>query len=325
VDRLPPGRREGEALLAVKTVGLCGSDVAAYLGTSPLVTYPRIPGHELCAEILEIDANSRGLAVGDLVCVEPLLSCGECAACRKGKYNCCMMLQVIGVHVDGAMCERFAHRVDRLHQPRSPLTEEQLALCEPLTIGMQACDRGGVSEGQHVVIFGAGAIGLCALAVARTRTEHVLVIDKVPQRLERAKAFGAEVTVNADEAEVGSVVADWTRGDGAEVVIEAVGSPATIEATLDLVGFGGRIAVVGWSKAPVTFNRPHLLLQKEADLVGSRNSREAFPRVLELVESGRVDMLPLVTQRFPLQEAKQAFDLLVNHPEAVGKCLLQVG
>ncbi|NCO40598.1 MAG: hypothetical protein AUJ96_11140 [Armatimonadetes bacterium CG2_30_66_41] len=325
VNRSAPQRREGEALLAVRVVGLCGSDVAAYLGTSPLVTYPRIPGHELCGEIVEIDANAQGLAVGDLVCVEPLLSCGECASCRKGRYNCCMTLQVIGVHVDGALCEQFAHRIDRLHKPCSPLTEEQLALCEPLTIGMQACDRGGVSEGHRVAIFGAGAIGLCALAIARTRTEHVLLIDKVPQRLQRAKAFGAEVTVNADETEVAAAVADWTRGDGADVVLEAIGSPATIEATLDVVAFGGRVAVVGWSKAPVTFNRPQLLLQKEVDLVGSRNSRDAFPRVLELVESGRVDLRPLVTHRFPLEEAKQGFDLMADRPEAVGKCLLEVG
>ena len=319
-----PRRRSGEALLGVKRVGLCGSDLSAYVGTNPLVAYPRVPGHEIGAEILEIEENERGLQVGDLVCVEPLLSCGGCAACRRGKYNCCMNLQVIGVHVDGGMCEVFSHPIHRLHRPQTALSAEQLALCEPLSIGVQVNRRGGVNAGQRVVILGAGTIGLCALAVARTHTPHVLVIDKIDQRLQRAKTFGAECTVNADQVHVQTAVLDWTDNNGADVVLEAVGTPATLELTLDLVAYGGRIAVLGLCKAPVTFHRSHLFIQKEVDFVGSRNSRDAFPEVMELVESGQVDLRPLVTHEFPLEEAREAFALLANHPDEVGKCLLRV-
>lgn len=324
VEQPPPEARPGEALLQVRQVGLCGSDVTSYIGGNPLVRYPRVPGHEVCAEILAVEANEQGLRVGDLVCVEPLLSCGRCGACRRGRYNCCMNLRVLGVHVDGGLRERFTHPTNRLHKAGPPLSADRLALCEPLSIGVHVNRRGDVQAGQQVVILGAGAIGICALVVARTRTPHVLVADKLAERLERASAFGAEVTVNVTRTDVEQAVMDWTKGAGADVVLEAVGTPETLELTLDLVAYGGRIAVLGLCKAPVTFYRSSLFVEKEVDFVGSRNSREAFPEVLELVESGRIDLTPLITHRFSLARTAEAFELMVHHPEQVGKCIVQV-
>lgn len=168
-DRPEPRPTEGNALVRVRSIGICGSDLHAYRGHHPFVTYPRVLGHELGCEILDIAPNTKELRAGDRVCVEPILNCGTCYPCRQGRYNCCTTIRVFGIHTDGGMTERISVPIDRLHKAPLELSFDELALCETLSIGVQAVKRGQVSAGETALIVGAGPIGLGTLVAARAR------------------------------------------------------------------------------------------------------------------------------------------------------------
>lgn len=188
--------RPGCALIRVRSIGVCGSDLHAFRGHHPFVTYPRVLGHELGCEVLAIGANDRGISVGDHVCVEPLLTCGKCYPCRQGRYNCCVNIKVLGIHTDGGMTERIEVPVERLHKPKIDLSYDELALCETLSIGVQAVKRGGVVSGQNVVVVGAGPIGLGAMIAARAKGAKVLVIDPIELNRKTALEMGADAVVD---------------------------------------------------------------------------------------------------------------------------------
>lgn len=301
-DRPEPVPAEGEALLQVERVGICGTDLHAFDGIQPFFSYPRVLGHEICATVLRPAGELRE---GERVTVEPLLSCGECYACRHGKYNCCSRLRVLGVHTDGAMRPRLAVPAALLH-PAGDLPAEQVALCEMLSIGLQANRRGAVGPGQAVVVVGAGPIGLGAAQVARAYGARVAIIDALPSRLQLAAALGCERTVNVREEEAVPAVLDWTGGDLADVVICCVGDARVIAGSLDYAAPGGRFVLVGLTdaQAPIV---PSLIIRKELDVLGSRNSRGAFPEVLRLVRGGHVDLGAMISGVVPFAAAPEAF------------------
>jgi len=323
-DSDPPRPRHGEALVAVRAMGICGSDLGAYEGRNAFQTYPCVPGHELGGEVLEVGSGVTGIQAGDRVAVEPLLPCGHCRPCRQGRYNCCQNLEVLGVHRDGGMAERVALPASLLHVAPSELTFEQLALCEPLTVGLQGVRRAQVVAGEWVVVLGAGTIGLAAMQMARSRGAHAISVDMMPANLELAGRLGAEVTLQAGGQDLGPLLAELTAGQGPDVVIEAVGKADTIQSTLDLVAFGGRVVIIGHAKDPVPLPM-HALLRKEVDLLGSRNSCRAFPEVIDLVRRGVVDLTAAVSHRLPFADAIEAFHLWHSHAEPVTKIILHLG
>ncbi len=297
---------DGHVLLRVRHVGVCGTDLNAYVGKHALLTYPRILGHELGCSVEAVGAGVAHLEAGDQVAVEPLLSCGACYACRVGKSNCCRDLKVMGVHVDGGMTERIVVPADKAHRSRV-LNMEQLALLETLTVGAHAIRRGGLQPNETVLILGAGPIGLGALQIARALGARPLVADIADHRLDIALQLGAEEVINPARQDLAAFILDRTDGEGVPMALEAIGNPATMRQTLDLVAPGGRIVLVGWTESAVGYNGADLL-RKEVTLFGSRNSRGEFPFVRDLAEQGLVNLAGMVSHRFPLADAPRFFE-----------------
>jgi L-gulonate 5-dehydrogenase len=305
-DVADPIPRPEEALVRLRLAGICGSDLAAYRGTSPMVSYPRILGHELLVDV--VDGGPRPELTGARAVVEPLLPCGRCRVCRAGRTNCCPELKVLGVHVDGGMRGLTAVPADRLHRVPEGMPDELAALAEPTSIAYRAVQRSQLEAGRTAVVFGAGAIGLLiAQLLIRARGCRALVIDLDPVRLEVAASLGA-TPVNGRE-DVVEAVADATDGELAAAVFEATGSAAATRVTTDLVAPTGRIVLIGWNHGPVEFDTV-TLMRKEAEVFTSRNSTGAFPPVLQLLADGAVDASVMVTHRLPFDRAPEGLRLL---------------
>ena len=222
-----PEPTAGEALVRIVRVGMCGTDLHAYRGRQPFFTYPRILGHELCAELVEIGSNAQGLQAGMFCSVAPYLYCGECLACRSGKSNCCVKLQLLGVHVDGGLREFFAVPLHTLHHSAA-LTREQLALVEPLSIGAHAVGRAQLKPDETILVIGAGPIGLAVIAHAKAAGVKTIAMDVSADRLRFAREqFQVAATIDAGE-NVLEQLSDLTNGEMPSVVFDATGNPASM-------------------------------------------------------------------------------------------------
>lgn len=301
-----PRPRPGEALLRVRYAGICGSDVQTFRGTQPFASYPRVPGHEFSAEILEINGSSEDLAVGDVVTGVPYFQDGTCYSCRRGLINACERNETMGVHRDGAFQELITMPLERLHRARG-VDPRDLAIVEPFSIGYHAVLRADVAEGERVLVLGAGAIGLLTMIAARTRGAEVWIADVVASRLEAATTLGAAGTVDLAQETVDSVVQAATGGDGFDVVFEATGLPVSFLNAIEAAAFGARLVLIGNGTREVTLNQS-ALIKKELDVLGSRNSKGVFETLIDLLERGVVDVSPLRTKIVPLTEAKQALE-----------------
>lgn len=284
-------RGQGEALLRVRYVGLCGSDLNSYRGRNPLVSYPRIPGHEISGTILEIDPGGSKLTVGTNVTLTPYTSCGNCAACRNSRPNACEFNQTMGVQRDGALTEYISVPVGKLYA--SNLSLRELCIVEPLTVGCHAVARARVSEIDTVAIFGCGGVGLGAVAASAFRGAMTIAIDVEDAKLEVARKAGASHSINSQRQDLSSAIGELTDGRGPQVFIEAVGRPETFRAAVDLVAYTGRVVYVGYAHEPVTYETKRFV-QKEIEILGSRN---ALPRDFEEV------MQMLEQKRFPVEAA----------------------
>lgn len=284
LDEPTPG--PGEVLLKVQCVGFCGTDLSTYRGVNPLVTYPRIPGHEIAGTIMGIgSASETQFQVGDQVLVIPYTACGECTSCSAGRVNCCQFNQTLGVQRDGAMTEYFVTTPEKL-LAAPQLSLAQLALVEPLTIGFHAVARGRVTENDTVAVFGCGAIGLGAIAGASARGARVIAIDIDESKLALATKCGASQGIHSGRENLHDRLRELTGGDGPHVVIEAIGLPQTFQAAVDEVSYAGRIVYIGYSKAPVTYETKNFIL-KELDIMGSRNAlRQDFLDVIQFLQGG---------------------------------------
>ncbi len=310
----------GQALVRLRSAGICGSDLAAYRGTSPQVTYPRVLGHELLVDVLQ--CADRAELVGQRAVVDPMVHCGHCRACRMGRSNCCANLQVMGVHVDGGLQELIAIPPQRLHPVPAALPDDVAVLAEPLTIAYHAVQRSGIEAGESGVVFGAGTIGLLiAQLLVRARGCRALVIDVDEKRLSVAQALGA-TPLAGDEDVLTEAVAQATNGEMAGVVFEATGNAVCAGMTTSLVAHAGRIVLIGWQKRPVELDTV-ALMRKEIDLLGSRNSVNAFPAVLRLLADGMIDTNSLITHRFGMSETGAALALLDAGEEHALKILVE--
>lgn len=297
----------GQALVRLRVAGICGSDLAAFRGTSPHIRYPRVLGHELLVDVLA--CLERSELVGRRAVVDPILRCGHCRACRAGRYNCCLNLQTMGVHVDGGMREVFTVASGRLFAVPEDMPDEVAVLAEPLTVAYHAVQRAGMEAGQTAVVIGAGPIGLLiAQLLVRARGCRALVVDIDDERLAVVQRLGA-TSLRGDEATLYEAVDRATEGGMAHAVFEATGNAGCTRMTTELVGHGGRIVLVGWNERPVEMDTV-TLMRKEVDLLGSRNSVNAFPAVLQILADGLIDTAALVTHRFPLDQVAAALQAL---------------
>ena len=312
----------GEALLKIRVCGICGADVASYTGNQPFTSYPRIPGHEFSAEIASLPADYAGeLKVGDVVTANPYFNCGTCYSCRRGHVNCCHDNRTMGVQRDGSFCEYVAMPVGRIYPGRG-LTAEQLALIEPFSIGWHALSRCEIKEGDKVLVVGAGPIGLFAAISAKRKGAEVHVADLLDGRLEKAKAFGADGTINSGRDSLADYTAAVTEG-GFDTCVEACGAPETFLACIDAAAFAGNIILIGNGKRNTTFLHS-VLLKKELNVFGSRNSLPAdFRTLIDCMADGTVDPLPMVSAVYPAERCQEAFDALVHNDGSLAKVLVK--
>lgn len=302
-----PEVKSGEALLRVRRIGLCGSDLNSFRGRNPLITFPRIPGHEIAGTIVSLNGNHPYFSPGMNVTLSPYTNCGKCAACRNSRNNACKYNQTLGVQRDGALTEFISVPIAKLYA--ADLSIEELCLVEPLTVGFHAAARARISAKDIVAIFGCGGVGLGAVAASAFRGARTIAIDIDDAKLAIAREAGVAHTVNSQRQDLRSVLAELTDGLGPEVIIEAVGTPDTFRAAVDLVAFTGRVVYIGYAKEPVVYET-RLFVQKEIDILGARNAQpNDFRDVIQMLEQ----------RRFPVKSAISAVVPLADAPEILRK------
>jgi L-galactonate 5-dehydrogenase len=318
-EKPSPEPKPGEVLLRVKRLGFCGTDLSTFRGANPLVTYPRIPGHEIAAVIEAVTVGvPPELAVGREVTVMPYTACGRCSSCRAKRVNACRNNQTLGVQKDGAFTEFIVVPWEKI--VTANLAARELALVEPLAVGFHAAARGRIVRKDTVLVFGSGMIGLGAIAAAGLhRGANVIAVDIEDNKLALARKAGATHVINSRTEPLAERVQEITGGDGPRVVIEAVGAPATYQAAVEFACFAGRVVYIGYAKAPISYETK-LFVMKELDILGSRNSTiEDFQAVIALLESGRYPAAETVTDTVPFARSGEALKNWSDNPAHVTK------
>jgi alcohol dehydrogenase len=321
----PAAPGPGEALVRVHRVGICGTDISGYLGKFPFYSYPRIPGHELGVEVLAIGPDVTNVQPGERCSVEPYINCQTCFSCRHGKPNCCQQLRVLGVHTDGGMRSRFIVPARKLH-PSKKLTLEQLALVETLAIGCHAVNRAAPLVDEHVLVIGAGPIGLSVIEFVRLIGCRLTVLDLNVQRLEFCKRAGGirdTVLAKGDASDL-KALEDLDGGQLPTVVIDATGSPRSMNGAFQYVSHTGRLIFVGIVTSDITFPDP-LLHSREMTLLASRNAvADDFRRIIALIEAGRIDTRPWITHHSTMATLADDFPAYTKPETGVVKAIVEV-
>lgn len=314
----------GEALLRVRRVGICGTDLHAFRGRQPFFSYPRILGHELGVEIVALGEGTEkaGLRIGDLCAVQPYLHCGQCSACRRGKTNCCSSLQTLGVHTDGGMREYIALPVHLLHKANG-LSADQLAVVEMLCIGAHAVRRGQPEAGEQVLVIGAGPIGLGAIQFARLAGADVTVMEISDKRKQFCQEqIGIEQFVDPRTDPVGEL-RRLMGGELPTLVFDATGNVNSMNSAFGYVEQGGKLVFVGLVQDNVTFNDPEFH-RRELTLMSSRNATSVdFQNVIGALEAGQINLDPWITHRATPQELIGEFANWTNPEFGVVKAMLE--
>jgi 2-desacetyl-2-hydroxyethyl bacteriochlorophyllide A dehydrogenase len=321
-QREEPQPAAGMALLRIKRIGICGTDLHAFEGTQPYFQYPRILGHELAAEVVH---GEGGFTAGEKVTFIPYFACSHCIACRAGKPNCCTTISVCGVHTDGGMAEYLSVPADSLVHGQG-LSLDELALVEPLSIGAHGVRRAGVKPGETVLVVGAGPIGLGIMLFARIAGARVIAMDVNEGRLGFCtKKLGVADTVNSLTVPAVEKLAALTGGDMPEVVIDATGNLKAINAAFAYMAHGGRYVLVGLQKGDICFSHPEFH-KREATLMSSRNAtREDFDHVIGCMKQGAVDARTFITHRVGFGEVKDCFESWLDPSTGVIKAMVEVG
>jgi L-gulonate 5-dehydrogenase len=311
----------GEVLLRVQRAGICGSDIHILHGSNPFARYPRVIGHEFAGMIEAVGPQADRIAVGQRVVVDPVVSCGHCYACRVGRFNVCGNLEVFGVHRDGGFRNYITVPAANCIVVPEGMPIEIAALAEPFSIAANVLTRTGIDSGDTVLIYGAGTVGLTVLQVAKLHGARCLIADLDEARLERAREFGADVTINSAQARVADRVGAENDGLGPSLIIDGAGVPALLEEACRIASPAGRIGLLGFSPAPCNISQQEIV-KKELTLVGSRLNRRLLPQVMEWLASGRLSPAKMITQTFAAEDARAAFDLIEEHPERTIKVQL---
>lgn len=313
---------ESSVLVKVRMVGFCGSDLNSFRGKNPLVSLPRIPGHEVSGTIIDSRGGNKAFAAGTNVTISPYTSCGQCASCRRGRPNACQFNQTLGIQRDGAATEYIV--VPRANIYSANLTLKELCLVEPLTVGFHAIARGRVTAEDKVAIFGCGGVGLGAVAASGFRGAMTIGIDLDDDKLQTARSAGASHTINASREGLHQRLDELTDGRGPDVVVEAIGLVETFRAVVKEVAFSGRVVYVGYAKELVAF-KTQRFVQKELDILGSRNALpEDFQEVIRMLEEHRFPVEEAVSSIIGLEDAPQALASWSKNPSRVKKIMVQL-
>lgn len=317
-----PERGQGEVLVQVRRVGICGTDFGIFTGRHPYLDYPRVIGHELSGVVCDAAAGSR-FGLGELVVVNPYLACGTCVACALGKPNCCKNIKVLGVHADGAMCEFVAVPESAL-LPGAGLSEDQAAMVEFLSIGLHAVRRSRLREGAQVLVVGFGPIGAGVALFAKQAGAHVTIADINAARVERGRTrFGFDDAIVAG-SDMAAALSEITKGDFYDVVFDVTGNVSAMEAGFGYVAHGGTYVLVSIVNESVTFFDPEFH-KREMALLGSRNAvRDDFADVIEGIRSGAIDTELFHTHQCDLGEVPEKLPLWASAQDEVVKAITRV-
>lgn len=324
IRELPePTPNAGEVLLQTKIIGLCGTDLSTYRGKNPLVSYPRIPGHEIAATIIAVgEGVPLSFKPGATVTAYPNTSCGRCASCLRGRTNACKFNETLGVQRDGAMKNLFTIPWQKLVDAAG-LSLRELSVVEPLAVGFHAASRGRVAASDTVAVIGVGMVGLGAIASAAARGARAIAIDLDERKLDLARRAGATHSIESKSQDVHSELLRLTENRGPDVVIEAVGVPDTYRLAIDEVAHTGRVVYIGWAKEPISFDTK-LFVHKELDILGSRNYLDEFPGVIDLLQTGRFPVEATISRTVPLSDAGAALNEWSQSPESFTKILVEM-
>lgn len=323
-DSPVPERKKGEVMLKLMYGGICGSDLGSYRGTFAYFDYPRIPGHEFSAEIIDCDEdNAYGLKKGMVVTGNPYYNCGKCYSCRRGLVNACVDNQTLGCQRDGAFSTYFVMPEERIFDGKG-IDPKQLAAIEPFCIGYHATKQVKLKKGDKVLVVGAGAIGVFTAIAAEMQGADVTICDIAPGKLELAKSIGIQkVLLNDSPDTFLDKVNAATKGDGFDVAFEAVGQPGTFMNCIDAVCFGGSVVDIGVGKKNLDFFYT-IIQKKELHIFGSRNAlKEDFLELIDKVSSGEVSIEKVITNVFPFDKAAEAFEAFSTHGGDMLKVLIE--
>jgi len=306
-DISKPELTKGTAIIKIKRIGICGTDIYAYKGTQPFFSYPRVLGHELSGEIAEIEKDTPDFRVGDPVTFIPYYPCGECIACRRGKPNCCVNIRGVGVHIDGGMVEYLSVPVHALIHGKG-LGYEELALVEPFAIGAHAVRLTAVEPGEFILVTGSGPIGMGVMEFSKIAGAKVIGMDVIKERLNFCRdVLGVDFIVHATESPE-EKIKEITQGDWPTVVIDATGNAHAIMNGFGYLAHGGRYVMVGIQKGDICFNHPEFH-KRETTLMSSRNAtREDFEHVINTMKERKIKAHNYITQRVSFDKLAGEFE-----------------
>ncbi len=313
----------GHAIVQIKRIGICGTDLHAYEGTQPYFTYPRILGHELAADLIEAD-GADGFVPGEAVTIIPYFNCGKCIACKNGKPNCCTDIKVCGVHIDGGMATYFSVPSYSLVKSQG-LSYDELALVEPLAIGAHGIRRANVKKDEFVLVIGAGPIGLGTMEFARIAGAKVIALDINNNRLQFCKEkLKVEHIINASTTDVLTRLKEITNEEMPVVVIDATGNQKAINNALQYLAHGGRFVLIGLQKEAISFSHPEFH-KRETTLMSSRNAtREDFEHVIDSMKKGLIDPTLYITHRVKFSDVKDVFESWLDPASGIIKAMVEI-
>lgn len=314
--------QEGWALIDVAHVGICGTDYHIFEGKHPFLAYPRVMGHEVSGTVAEINGPAA-VSVGQDVIINPYLSCGTCIACRQGKSNCCVSIQVLGVHCDGAMSEQIMVPIANL-LPAGSLSLIEAATVEFLAIGAHAVRRSMGLPGSRALVIGAGPIGLGTALFARIAKQQVTIMDVSAERLAFAARQLCFLVIDASKGQVLENVTERTVGTGFDVVYDATGNSRSMQAAFAYVAHGGVMVMVSVVQDDITFSDPEFH-KREMMLIGSRNATNAdFEHVVASIRAGKIPVDRLVTHRTTLRDSPRDIALWAHEKDGLIKAMIDV-
>lgn len=318
-----PVLKKDNAIIRIKRIGICGTDLHAFEGIQPYFEYPRILGHELAGELVEFD-NAPGFEIGEAVTFIPYFNCGHCIACCSGKPNCCSSIKVSGIHQDGGMVEYLSVPSSSLAHGGG-LSFDELALLEPLSIGAHGVRRAEIKQGENVLIVGAGPIGLATMEFARIAGGKVIALDINEKRLQFCKdKLKVEHTINALAPDIPQQLMDITNGDMPTVVIDATGNLKAINNSFQYMAHGARYILIGLQKGEICFSHPEFH-KREATLMSSRNATRAdFEHVISSMKMREVNPATYITHRVSFENVKDEFEEWLNPENGVIKAMVEM-
>ena len=319
--------KDDEVLIKINRVGVCGSDVHYYetgrIG-SQIVKYPYLVGHECSATVVETGSAVSHVQPGDMVAVEPAMPCHHCEQCRAGRENTCYDLGFLGTpgQADGCLCEYLVMPQDCIFPLNNKISLDQAALCEPLSIGLYSANQANLAENAKIAILGSGPIGLTVLASAQAQgIKNVYMTDKIATRLEAARKAGAVWAGNPDSQDVVAEILEQ-QPLGLDAVFECAGEQETIDQALDMLKPGGKIILVGIPRIDRISFRIDLLRRREVTVINIRRQNNCVQPAIDLIASGKVDIDYFITHRFPLEQSREAFELVAGYRDGVIKAMI---